>query len=162
MSSATTTGSTTTAKKPTAVNTTYPAATMTRNRQPQAAARSRPHGTWARVKLDGPVWIGSGSARRSSRSWDHWWASRWAMPSSSSVRLRSPMIGSLRRPSGALLPAPSSGRGPAWSATPSSPGPSASLLTATGYPPGASSTRSTSRYAATGCRSASRPAAART
>jgi len=53
-----------------------PAALMTRNRHDQAAARSRPHGTWARLKLDGPVAIGSTrSWRRSARSWAHWRAS---------------------------------------------------------------------------------------
>ncbi|CAA9361307.1 MAG: hypothetical protein AVDCRST_MAG34-2492 [uncultured Nocardioidaceae bacterium] len=61
-----TTGSTTDVKAPIARATRYPAMTMTMNRHDQAAARSTPYGTCARVKLDWPGWMltlrGSGSS----------------------------------------------------------------------------------------------------
>ena len=60
-----------TEKKPTMRYTTYAAAPMTSSRQPQAAARSMPHGTCARAVLEGPLSIGVSTIprppRRSSR-----------------------------------------------------------------------------------------------
>ena len=55
ISRATMTGSTMTENIASALSTTSPAATMTRNRHDQAAARSSPHGTCARLKLEDPA-----------------------------------------------------------------------------------------------------------
>ena len=119
---------------------------MTRNRQAQAAARSTPHGTWARVKFDGAgrdrLGLGAGARRASAPTGA---ARRWASRSSSSAR-SPPRDGSRRRRARTARSASVVGLRRALA-----PGPSASLLTATGYPPGASSTRSASRYAASGC-----------
>ena len=65
-----------TEKKLTSQSRRYPAAAMISSRHAQAAARSSPHGTWARSSRDGPVAIGAGPPRRSSRTSAHWCANR--------------------------------------------------------------------------------------
>ena len=78
---------------------------MTSSRHDQAAARSTPYGTSARLKFEVPaaITIGSGSC---SRSWRriaaHWWASREATPSlwCSSLLAMAPSLPS-SRPAGA-------------------------------------------------------------
>ena len=68
MNMATTTGSTITIRNPRTRAIRYAAAAMTRNRHAHAAARSTPHGTCAREKLEVPATTGSGGdVRRSVR-----------------------------------------------------------------------------------------------
>ncbi len=67
ISRATMTGSTMTENIARALSTTRPAATMTRKRHDQAAARSSPHGTCARLKFDEPPPTVAGAGVRSRR-----------------------------------------------------------------------------------------------
>ena len=67
ISRATMTGSTMTENMASALTTTRPAATMTRKRHDQAAARSSPHGTCARLKFDEPPPTVAGTGVRSRR-----------------------------------------------------------------------------------------------
>ena len=172
ISSAMTSGSTTTAKNAVSHSSSQVPAAMTSSRQAQAAARSSAQGTCARVKLEGPEVIATGSARRSARTiahcWANWWDSRSASPSSSVSRER-PRRSRRRRSSAASVPAAvrCPGRRAPRSSLAFSPtavgtrpsGPSASFVTPTGYP---STRRRVRRYAASGCAAASRPAAAST